>query len=76
MSNKRPKVFQVTEELVNGILFGGYSDTEEDLQLDTEDLEFLKEDINQMESNWEVQQFDVIIDLPTEKPTPGLDVLL
>ena len=74
MSNKANKVFEVTDKEVNRILFGDDSDDEEQLLLDDEDLEFLENDLDYVESNDNVDKIEVVIEPPagddmnTEKP--------
>ena len=62
MSKKRNKVFEVTDENINRILFVDDSDAEEDLFLDEEDLNFLEEDINFVQSNVEIEKVEVVIE--------------
>ena len=55
MSKKRNKVFEVTDENINRILFVDDSDAEEDLFLDEEDLNFVQ-------SNVEIEKVEVVIE--------------
>ena len=74
MSNKANVVFEVTDKEVNRILFGDDSDEEEQLVLDDEDLEFLKNDFDYVESNDNADKIEVVIqpparnDMNTAKP--------
>ena len=73
MPNKANKVFEVTDKEVNRILFGDDSDDEEQLLLDDEDLEFLENDFDYVESNDNADKIEVVIrppagnDMNTEK---------
>ena len=74
MPNKANKVFEVTDKEVNRILFGDDSNDEEQLLLDDENLEFLENDFDYVESNNNVDKIEVVIEPPagndmnTEKP--------
>ena len=74
MPNKANKVFQVTDKEVNRILFDDDSDDEKQLLLDDEDLEFLENYCDYVESNDNVDKIEVVIEPPagndmnTEKP--------
>ena len=75
MPNKANKVLEVTDKEVNRILFGDDSDDEEQLLLDDEDLEFLENDCDYVESNDNVDKIGVVIEPPagndmnTQKPS-------
>ena len=74
LPNKANKVFEVTDKVVNRILFGDDSDDELQLLLDDEDLEFLENDFDYVESNDNANKIEVVIqppagnDMNTEKP--------
>ena len=74
LPNKANKVFEVTDKVVNRILFGDDSDDELQLLLDDEDLEFLENDFDYVESNDNADKIEVVIqsptgnDMNTEKP--------
>ena len=64
MPNKANKVFEVTDKVVNRILFSDDSDDEEQLLLDDEDLEFLKNDFDYVESKDNADKIEVVIQPP------------
>ena len=64
MPNNANKVFEVTDKEVNRILFSDDSDDEEQLLLDDEDLEFLENDFDYVESNDNADKIEVVIQPP------------
>ena len=64
MSNKANKVFEVTDKEVNRISFGDDSNDKEQLLIDDEDLEFLENDLDYVESNDNVDKIEVVIEPP------------
>ena len=64
MSYKANKVFEVTDKEVIRILFDDNNNDEEQLLLEDEDLEFLENDLNYVESNDNLDKIEVVIEPP------------
>ena len=73
MSRSR-KQFQLTDAEINRILFCDESDTEDALVLDDEDIDFLEDDVTQMEESSNTEDIMVVIDPPNDAMVPVDDI--
>ena len=73
MSRSR-KQFQLTDAEINRILFCEESDTEDALVLDDEDIDFLEDDVTQMEESSNTEDIMVVIDPPNDAMVPVDDI--
>ena len=68
-SKSRQKLFQIDEEKIQYLLFCDNSDTEDAIELDEEDIGFLKKDLDHIAENVKVANFEpveVVIDPPIQ----------
>ena len=69
MSRSR-KLFELSDTEINRILFCNDSDTEDALVLDDEDIDFIEDDVAEMEENSNSEDISVIIDPPIDVMIP------
>ena len=73
MSRSR-KLFELSDTKINRILVYDDSDTEDALVLDDEDIDFIEDDVAEMEANSNTEDISVIIDPPIDAMIPVDDV--
>ena len=73
MSRSR-KLFEFSDAEINRILFCDDSDTENALVLDDENIDFMEDNVAEMEANWNTEHISVIIDPPIDAMIPVDDV--
>ena len=73
MSRSR-KLFELSDAEINRILFCDDSDTEDALVLDDKDIDFIEDDVAEIEGNSNTEDISVIIDSPIDAMIPVDDI--